>query len=196
MKRLPIIILMACLLSSCAKKSDQQLFKEGQAAEGQKDFTSALKNYQEIVERFPQAALAESSQLRIAVLYNNDVRDIPKSIDAYRKFYAMYPNSAQAPTAMFLIGFLFNNEMHRIDSAKVAYEAFIQKYPGHDLASSARFELENLGKDPTQLFQQEQASKDDVKATKPREAGHKAKKPAPSPQQPPKTVKSSKAVDQ
>lgn len=186
MKQTSLILLIAVVLSSCAKKSDQQLFKEGMAAEEQKDFTSALKDYQEIVDRLPQTALAESSQLRIAVVYNNDVRDIPKSIDAYRKFCAMFPKSPQAPTALFLTGFLFNNELHNIDSARMVYETFIQNYPDHELTSSARFELETLGKDPTQIFQPDVATNTGVKdsnATKAPGGRQKAKKPTQPPKQ-------------
>ena len=193
MKRTSVILLIVLMLSSCAKKSDQQLFKDGQAAEEQKDFTSALANYQEVVDQFPQTALAESSQLRMAVVYNNDLRDIPKSIESYRKFCAMFPKSPQAPTALFLTGFLFNNELHSVDSAKMVYETFIQNYPDHELTSSARFELETLGKDPTQIFQPDVASKTEVKeakATKATDGRQKAKKPV---QIPKKEVKAGKA---
>jgi len=52
-----------------------------------------------------------------------------------------------------------NNELHKLDSARVLYEAFLQQYPNHDLAVSARFELETLGKDPTQFLPREEVAK-------------------------------------
>ena len=34
----------------------------------------------------------------------------------------------------------------------MVYELFLQKYPNHNLAPSAKFELDNMGKDPTEVL--------------------------------------------
>jgi TolA-binding protein len=141
-------LLMLLTLSSCSRKSDSELFKEGTAAEEVRNLTVATARYEEVVQRFPTMVLAESSLARLAVIYANDDRDFPKAIATYRRYYTMFPESKQAPTMLFLSGYVFNNELHRLDSARVAYETFLQKYPDHTLAASARYELETLGKDP------------------------------------------------
>jgi len=144
----PLILML--FIVSCSRKSDVELYNEGKSAEAEKNFTKATELFEEAVNRYPAQAYAESSLARLAVIYNNDVKDPRKALDAYRRFYTLFPSSKQAPTMLFLSGFLLNNELRMIDSAKLVYETFLQKYPQHELAASARFELENLGKEPGQ----------------------------------------------
>ena len=157
MQRLSILIIILFIFFSCSRKNDKQLFQEGIDAYGRKNFQAAIDNFQEIVDRFPAVAYAESSQYRIAVIYNNDLHEISNAVHAYQKFYSLFPSSPHAATALFLTGFLFNNEMHQTDSAKAAYETFLQKYPRHPLAVSAKYELETLGKDPGLLLKYQTA---------------------------------------
>lgn len=152
------LIAVVCL-ASCARKSEEQLYKEGQTQESQNNFQLAVQSYQEIVDHYVLGKYADSAQFRIGKIYNNDLRDIEKAVAAYQQVYTKFPQSTFAPTAMFLTGFLMNNELHKLDSARVLYEAFLQQYPNHDLAVSARFELETLGKDPTQFLPREEVAK-------------------------------------
>ena len=147
MKQLFALVLCIVMVS-CARKNEKELLTEAQAAVEQKNFQLAIGRYAEVVERFPTSSAAETSQYRIAVIYNNDMHDHLNAIKNYRRFIALFPSSKEAPVALFLTGFLFNNELHQLDSARATYELFISKYPEHELASSAEFELETLGKDP------------------------------------------------
>lgn len=158
MKYLLPLVAIALTLSSCARKSEKELYVEGKAAYDQKQYQPAIEKFQEIVDRFTNTAYAESSQYSMAVIYNNDLHDVRKAVRSYQKFYVLFPASKQAPTALFLTGFLFNNELHLLDSARNAYESFLQLYPNHELVSSAKFELESLGKDPTQLLKSQASS--------------------------------------
>src|SRR5208283_3818755 len=141
------------VLSSCSRKSDSQLYTEGKEAESQKNFTVAAERFEELVDRFPTVAYAESSLSRLAVIYSNEMKDVPNALHTYRRYYTMFPNSKEAPSMLFLSGFMFNNELHNTDSARAIYQSFLQQYPNHELAQSAKFELENLGKDPSQALQ-------------------------------------------
>ena len=152
MKRLHPFLLAVLLLCSCSHKSEDQLFKDGQAAEGQNNFQLAVESYQEIVDRYPQGHYADTAQFRVALIYNNNLHDTLKAVAAYQQVYVKYPQSKFAPTAMFLTAFLFNNELHKFDSARAIYAEFIQKYPDNDLVTSAKFELETLGRDPSQFL--------------------------------------------
>jgi hypothetical protein len=64
---------------------------------------------------------------------------------------------------LFLSGFIYNNDLRQLDSAKIVYETFLKKYPDHELAASARFELETLGKDPSQTLNPQTAAVDNNK---------------------------------
>lgn len=146
------LLLALILFSSCSQKSDIDLYTEGKISEEKKSFHEAAELYEEAVSRFPTSAYAESSLLRLAFMYNNDLKDARKAINAYKRFYETFSTSNQAPTMLFLAGFIYNNELHVLDSAKMIYEIFLQKYPDHELAPSAKFELETLGKEPNQAF--------------------------------------------
>jgi outer membrane protein assembly factor BamD (BamD/ComL family) len=90
--------------------------------------------------------LSEEEQYKIAHdLYNN--QEYEKAIDNFKKLIKQYPNGNFAARSIFLIGFIANNYTKDLEEAKKYYEMFIEKYPDHDLISSAKYELENLGKD-------------------------------------------------
>lgn len=162
MKHSTVFILLF-ILSSCTPKNDVDLYSDAKAAEGKKDFQKAVELYEQIVDRFSTTAYAETSLLRLSVIYNNDLKDSRKAIHSYQRYYAMFPTSKQAPTMLFLSGFIYNNDLHRLDSAKIVYETFLKKYPEHELAASARFELETLGKDPSQTLNPQTIAVDDSK---------------------------------
>jgi outer membrane protein assembly factor BamD (BamD/ComL family) len=166
MKARYLIIGLAALVAwSCSRKSAPQLYEEGIEAEGQQNFQLAVQRFDEVIERFQQSPYAESSLSRSAVIYNNDLHDIRQAVLCYQKIYTLYPTGKQAPTALFLSAFLLNNDLHSIDSARLAYELFLQKYPEHELASSAKFELENLGKDPSLFMKSEITSAENAPQT-------------------------------
>ncbi|MBI4547294.1 MAG: tetratricopeptide repeat protein [Ignavibacteriae bacterium] len=158
------------LIPSCSRQSAEDLYNEGIAQEEQKNFHLAIEKYKEIVKDFTREAYAESAQYRIALIYNNDLRDMGKAAQAYRKCYDLFPMSKQAPTMLFLSGFILNNELHELDSAKTVYETFLDKYPDHELAASAKFELETLSKDPNQYIKTQVASADELKTGNPKKA--------------------------
>lgn len=159
-----LIAITTILFSSCSKKTDADLYREGFAAEEQKEYHRAADLYEEVVAHFPSQAYAESSLVRLSILYNNDLKDTRKALHSYQRFYAMFPQSKQAPSMLFLAGFLYNNELRQLDSARMIYESFLQKYPEHELAQSAKFELETLGKDPGQALNTQVAAAEEPKA--------------------------------
>ena len=158
MKYASLFIIILCVLASCSRKNEQELYKEALEAYAQENYQLAIDHYKEIVDRFSKTAYAESAQYHIAVIYNNDLHESRNAIQAYQKFHTMFPSSSEAATALFLTGFLYNNELHILDSARMAYEAFLQQYPSHSLATSAKFELETLGKDPGQYLNSQVAT--------------------------------------
>ena len=168
--RFTFTLMILFSLVSCSRKSDTELYTDAKAAEAIKDFQKAVELYEQVVDRFPTVATAESSLVRLSVIYNNDIKDPRKAIDTYRRCYTMFPSSKQAPTMLFLSGFVFNNELHMLDSARIVYQIFLQKYPDNDLAASAKYELETLGKDPSMAITQQDIVINNSKPDKPKKA--------------------------
>src|SRR5437868_6859225 len=113
-----ILLMLLVIASSCSRKNEKELFDEGKDAEEQKNFPLAVERFDGIVADFGQSPYAESSLYRSAIIYNNDLHDIPRAVAAYQRFYSLFPVSKQAPTALFLSAFLLNNDLHKIDSAR------------------------------------------------------------------------------
>ncbi len=153
---------MFCLavFVSCSRRTAETVYVEGKQAETAKNFNHAAELYESIVSDFPASALAESSLVRLSILYNSELKDPRKTLSAYQRCYSMFPGSKQAPTMLFLTAFVFNNELHQTDSARAVYEQFLTKYPKHELAQSAEFELKTLGKDPGEILTQGKSQQD------------------------------------
>jgi outer membrane protein assembly factor BamD (BamD/ComL family) len=62
-----------------------------------------------------------------------------------------YPDGMFADRALFMVGYINNNHLKNLDRAREYYTKFIEKYPNHELVTAAKYELENLGKDPDEL---------------------------------------------
>ncbi|MBI3005149.1 MAG: hypothetical protein HYY49_06990 [Ignavibacteriales bacterium] len=67
---------------------------------------------------------------------------------------AKFPDHATCSNALFLTGFIYNNELKIYDSAKIAYQEFLKRFPASPLVGDAKFELENLGKDPAEIIKE------------------------------------------
>ena len=147
-----ISLIFLLLICSCSRKTDKQLYQEGVAAEVQNNFQSAAGSYEQAVADHPGTAYAESSLARLGPLYTNELKDPQKAVGAYERYYKMFPGSKESPTMLFLAGFVYNNDLHQTDSARARYQEYLNRYPDGQLAQSAKFELQNLGKDADQVL--------------------------------------------
>lgn len=73
------------------------------------------------------------------------------AVDDFKLILKYYPDDERISDAIFMLGFINANDMKNLDEAKKYYKLFIEKFPDHELANSARYELENLGKDINEL---------------------------------------------
>ncbi len=142
------------MFAGCSRSS-RDTYEEAKTAEQQKNFPTALEKYSQVVENDGASAYAESSQYHIALIYNNELRDVNNAAKAYKKFYTLFPESKDAATCLFLAGFIYNNDLKMHDTARVIYNEFMQKFPNHELVKSAQFELETMGKDPTEILKKD-----------------------------------------
>ena len=146
------VLLFLALVVSCKKLTDEELWNNGVEAQKANKFDESLQDYQKLVDDFPKSPKVPDALYAIGSITQDQRRDIYRSIRSYRRIVQEYPTSPTASGAQFLIGFLYNNELKNVDSARIAYEEFLKMYPDNPMAPSARFELENLGKDPSQIL--------------------------------------------
>ncbi|MFZ0390745.1 MAG: outer membrane protein assembly factor BamD [Calditrichia bacterium] len=80
----------------------------------------------------------------------------------FQKILEEYPNGVYSSKSLFMVAFINANYIQNYEKAKEYYSKFLQKYPNHELASSAKYELENLGKNPDDMpFWREENSDND-----------------------------------
>ena len=153
MKRLPLVLLLLVTgLMSCGPRTESELFEAAVGAQRTQKYDDAVELFERLLEEFPQSEKSPDAYYALGVLYQDRTKDFSKAIESYKKLYEAYPDHPTAPNALFMIGFLQHNEMKDTAAAKATYESFIERYPDSPLVSSARFELENLRKDPAEMF--------------------------------------------
>ncbi len=74
-----------------------------------------------------------------------------QAVENYKALVEHYPESKHRAESLFLLGYINANDIKDYDEAKKYYEQFINEYPKHELITSARYELENLGKDVNEI---------------------------------------------
>jgi len=162
----PIILVFSVAILSCSRMSEDELFQAAQASYDQENFKQAAEQYEELVDRFPQGKHAEESLFLVANMYGEKMENYRLTIATHRKSRALYPQGEKAAASLFLIGFIYNNQLHDLDSARMAYLQFLSEYPQDAMAPSAKFELENLGKNPEELFKSRVAEKEEPAKSK------------------------------
>lgn len=79
--------------------------------------------------------------------------DPMERLNYYSELVFNYPDGDHAAEAQFMIGFIQSEELKNYDAARNAFQRMVDKYPNHELVNSAKWMLENMGKE-TPPFQE------------------------------------------
>lgn len=71
--------------------TEQELFDKATASQEQSDFPSAIKAYEELVQKHPKSTYAPKCQFMIGYLYANHLKDVDKARTAYQSFIKAFP---------------------------------------------------------------------------------------------------------
>ena len=80
------------------------------------------------------------------------IRSFPRALSMYESLERNYPDYEKVPLSVFLRAFTLDNDLKKFEEARTLYEAFLAKYPDHEFADPAKFLLENLGKDDSEII--------------------------------------------
>jgi TolA-binding protein len=139
------------------------MYNKGTDSQKAEQYDAAIATFQELISAYPDSARTPEAVYALGILYQNQKHSYHQAIQTFRFLVEKYPNHATASNASFLIGFIYNNELKNIDSARMAYEEFLKRYPANPLTGSVQFELQNLGKDPSEVLKaQEQAEQEET----------------------------------
>ena len=169
MKRFSALLILGfccVLLMQCGQRlTEEQMFSEalnykeqamaleteGLTDEANELYLKAIKSYEKFVKEFPQSDRCTDVLYELGTLYLNNLQDPEKSIAVYQRIIDEYPDGKWVVQAQFMIGYRYANDVKNFEKARESYTLFLQKYPDHELAMSAKWELENLGKDITDI---------------------------------------------
>lgn len=158
-------------LSSCSRLSEEELLKRGSKSLAAGDTAAAIADYERLINDYPESPSRPGMLYALGSIYQAGDGGALKAIENYRKLVTEYPTHAKAPTCLFLIGFVYNNQLKDLAKAKEAYEEFLTKYPNDEMAVSAKFELQFLGKDPTEILKAYPSASPGAQDAGPRPAG-------------------------
>lgn len=155
---------VALLLSTvgCARLSDEELMKGAEKALAERDTTLAIRHYETIVQDRKESPLRVKALYILGGVYQARRTSAMKAVETFQKLISEYPDNEKAANSLFLIGFIYNNDLKDFTKAKREYEEFLAKYPNHEMANSTKFELEYLGKDPSDILKAEPAVSEKV----------------------------------
>lgn len=144
-------IILILFMSCGEKKTKEQLNAEALRYEREENYKEAIKTYESLVEKYPQANFADSVLFRIAQIHSNNLADFEASVQAHKRMIDKFPESNLSLQSLFLLGFHYNNNIRDTVNARIYYEKFLEKYPDHELITSVEWELKHLGKDPNEI---------------------------------------------
>lgn len=169
---LHLIVVLSLFIGSCSGASEDELFQLAQTEAEQQNYLAAVQHLEQLIDRFPQGEHAEEALFLLGNIYNDNLQKPRQAIAVYRRLHAVFPRGEKSPKALFLIGFIYNNVLHQYDSARIAYEQFLREYPQHEMAESAKFEIDNLGTPPDELFRTKVAEQEKPKETPGKQRKH------------------------
>ncbi len=164
MKKIFAFLFLSLLfIVGCSSKSDKDYFELAQKSMEAKEYSTALVNFQKIVDEFPnsehyQFALLQTGELNHGLVNKEISKEVSLglAIAAYKEYQEKYPKAEKAPQTLFMVGFIQANELGKLDEAKATYTKFLELYPESEMAESAKTEIENMGLSPEEILKKEQ----------------------------------------
>jgi tol-pal system protein YbgF len=123
--------------------SPEKLYASAMASFRSEEHGPSVREFSELVDRFPQHPLASNSQYWIGEVYYRQ-RDFRQALVEFQKVVDGFPQSAQVPEALLKLG-LCHRALKDTAAARESFERVVKGYPGTEAASQARTLLSQLG---------------------------------------------------
>jgi len=116
--------------------------------------------YKQYVAAYPTDSLSGLYIYNLAMMEADHYKRYEESVNYLGRFYREFPNDKNAAKALFLQGFTYAEYLKDFKKAEAVYNKFLQTYPDHEMVASIQFELQNLGKTPEELLNNQIQSND------------------------------------
>jgi len=163
MKISQLFILIIITVIACSKTSEQEYFDKADSLVKEKKYTEAVKEFENLINEYPDSKIAPKSIMQIAALYEQHLikgisfkASFSKAAETYYTVFEKYPESEEAPLSLFQSGFLYDNELKDYDKATRTYNLFLEKYPDHKYTQVVQQSLDIMGIDPNDIINKNQ----------------------------------------
>lgn len=135
-------------------------FESGRSFVQNGRYVEALKDFQAVVDSFPQSAVADDALLEIALYHLEVVRDQAAAQVAVDRLLKDYPASDSAPMAYVLVGRLTiakSRATADVDAALASFERVPRLFPSSPAVAAARYytgDTLRLARRPEEALQQ------------------------------------------
>lgn len=143
------------------QESGETLYPFAQQAADADAVSVATDAYEEILARYPDAAVAPSAQRGLGDMYRRQAEQAEERAfdgsgqrvsstnfeaarDAYRTFLSTYPSHPEYASVLLQVGRLEQDVFRDDGAAEAAFEEVIRRVPGSETAQEARFDLGRL----------------------------------------------------
>ncbi|MEZ4910434.1 MAG: hypothetical protein R2774_06200 [Saprospiraceae bacterium] len=117
----------------------------------------AILKYKEAAEAFaishPRDTMSGVYLFNAAELLR-EAGSTPDALELYDWIFNYFPTYSKSSTSLFMRAFIVDQTLKKPAEAKKLYQKMIETYPKDELADDAKFMLENMGADNSELLEQ------------------------------------------
>ena len=148
MQRYRVIFLAFCaaIVAGCSlhkAPSVEDYYAQGELMFAQGNYSSAIENYQHLVDEFPFSPYAEDAELKIGLAYYRE-QEYGEAVSALNDFQRMHPTNQNLHLASYYLAMSFFDQIGRADQDQTAtvsamhqFEALEQRFPESSFAELA-----------------------------------------------------------
>jgi TolA-binding protein len=137
-----LVVFLIVFLFFTPQNDPTILHEKGMAYFNKGQYVKAREFFAKIVEKNPQAPIADSANYFWAITYFKET-NYQKTIEAFERLVRLYPDSMLVPEAYYHIG-LSQGYLNQFDQAKATYQFLTKTFPTSDWAKYAKERLAEM----------------------------------------------------
>lgn len=123
-------------------KSDLQIYRLGRARMEKKQYREAFSLFDEMVNRYPESALADNAVYWMGECYYG-LKDWRAALETFQRVLDQYPYGNKVPAATLKRGYV-QEQLGDLDAAIASMQEVISRFPDSDEAAIAKRKLQLL----------------------------------------------------
>ncbi|MDO8434498.1 MAG: outer membrane protein assembly factor BamD [Candidatus Binatus sp.] len=123
-----LLLVAACSLRK--KPTGEDYYAQGQMMFAEKEYKSAIENYQKLIDEYPFSPYAEDAEMRIGLAHYEE-KEYAEAIGSLDDFQRMHPTSKNLELVTYYIGMSYYDQMGREDQDQTKTQQALKRF--HEL---------------------------------------------------------------